>query len=657
MGPEDPSTVFGLVGPWGSGKTSILNQVRSRLSGIWEVADFSPWSGGDSGAVSLEFVRTLTSLLGGKLRGEQRRTFVGYASYVTPLIGIVPFVGSGARGSVERAFDALAQRPPWQKQFDELSAKIQDLGKRVLVIVDDVDRLGVEELITLLKVLRLLGRFRGVHYLIAYDQETVEGLLRTPGADWRTASFMEKIVQYPFETPPVPQATARRLLQEGLQELLEATDERLDPVGVQRVQRIIEVIAPQLRTPRTIGRFLEHLHAFASHVTSSQLDLPDYVAITWLRLAAHGTWSKLADWGPMLRTGKRRRGGATESKMSEADWEELIRQTDSSAEIAPTQALLAVIFPGVKAQGENSYQQHRRSIADKTYFGRYMLLAIPEDDVSDSLVEEVIRGGGGSEQDAELSAIIDGTDWALANLAISRLRELCEQIPSRGSHLVEYVVARLQARSHEEEAFSSPVAALQELLAFEVGAAMTKGTMDARAVIALVGEKTSLRLLWRWSSPEVLRDGDGAVLKQFGEYWLGELLARPDRVRGSGMFPEITEVLLHTHPAESMSSLLDPMIPDYESFLQLADSFVELQTWVGPTNRYALRFRGEQLISLVSREKLAPLLDQAAAKAGREDYTVQDLESPDIAPEVRRAFLLGSLRNLKNSIDYMDLAD
>ena len=38
-------TVFGLVGPWGSGKTSLLNRIRSSLPDDWRVASFSPWSG------------------------------------------------------------------------------------------------------------------------------------------------------------------------------------------------------------------------------------------------------------------------------------------------------------------------------------------------------------------------------------------------------------------------------------------------------------------------------------------------------------------------------------------------------------------------------------------------------------------------------------
>lgn len=94
-----------------------------------------------------------------------------------------------------------AQRP-WTVQFAETSAKLKELGVPVLVIADDIDRLQADELLTLLKIVRLLGRFGGVQYLLAYDDQTVFRALRTSslvGTDSRAAEqFMEKIVQYPL---------------------------------------------------------------------------------------------------------------------------------------------------------------------------------------------------------------------------------------------------------------------------------------------------------------------------------------------------------------------------------------------------------------------------------------------------------------------------
>ena len=42
--PGQKSTVFGLVGPWGSGKTSLIKLVRKRLGVDWKISIFSPWA-------------------------------------------------------------------------------------------------------------------------------------------------------------------------------------------------------------------------------------------------------------------------------------------------------------------------------------------------------------------------------------------------------------------------------------------------------------------------------------------------------------------------------------------------------------------------------------------------------------------------------------
>ena len=80
--------------------------------------------------------------------------------------------------------------------FDELSKELQKLGISILVVVDDIDRLQADELLDLLKVVRLLGRFPGVDYLLAYDEQSLIEILRSPDGSGlsqaRARSFMEK---------------------------------------------------------------------------------------------------------------------------------------------------------------------------------------------------------------------------------------------------------------------------------------------------------------------------------------------------------------------------------------------------------------------------------------------------------------------------------
>ncbi|WP_331722862.1 P-loop NTPase fold protein [Nocardia sp. NBC_00511] len=50
---------------------------------------------------------------------------------------------------------------------------------RVLIIVDDLGRLDANELLAVLKTVRLLGGFPGIHYPLACDQITINDVLST----------------------------------------------------------------------------------------------------------------------------------------------------------------------------------------------------------------------------------------------------------------------------------------------------------------------------------------------------------------------------------------------------------------------------------------------------------------------------------------------
>jgi predicted KAP-like P-loop ATPase len=213
------STVFGLVGPWGSGKTTLLRDVAGRLSD-WTPVWFSPWSVSDVGALTGEFLAALSEAFPRNAGLKQR--FASYSRFGVPALKAIPMIGDAVAGVASEVVQAAASRPAWHTEFESLSEEIAAEGRRVLVIVDDVDRLDESELRALLRVIRLLGRFRNVHYLIAYDQATIDDLLGAGGG--RSADFMEKIVQYPFEVPPVPTVVRRRWARAAIDAQLRGAD-------------------------------------------------------------------------------------------------------------------------------------------------------------------------------------------------------------------------------------------------------------------------------------------------------------------------------------------------------------------------------------------------------------------------------------------------
>ena len=75
---QSPSSVIGLTGDWGSGKSTVLQMVLRRLKAgdgaqRWLVAEFNPWTYPDTEAMQRGFFAELKSVLPEELQGGSAR--------------------------------------------------------------------------------------------------------------------------------------------------------------------------------------------------------------------------------------------------------------------------------------------------------------------------------------------------------------------------------------------------------------------------------------------------------------------------------------------------------------------------------------------------------------------------------------------------------
>lgn len=103
--PGQKSTVFGLVGPWGSGKTSLINMVRRRLGDDWKIAVFSPWASDTAAGLQFEFLAAVASLLDGEDEKSRnaKESLRKYATVCAPLLKAIPYAGTALGGAAEKA--------------------------------------------------------------------------------------------------------------------------------------------------------------------------------------------------------------------------------------------------------------------------------------------------------------------------------------------------------------------------------------------------------------------------------------------------------------------------------------------------------------------------------------------------------------------------
>ncbi|MGC4895471.1 KAP family P-loop NTPase fold protein [Micromonospora sp. DT31] len=280
--------VVGVVGPWGSGKTSIVNMVGEALrrEPALPVIEFNPWmfSGTD------ELVQTFFRELAAQMRLKDPKVAAiaesvnTYADLLSP-VEALPLVGawfSRFRGAAKAVAEYQEKRRgSIADQRHKLSTELAKLDRPIVVIIDDIDRLESTEIRDIFKLVRLTASFPNVVYVLAFDRIRVEAALNQSGFDGR--AYLEKIIQLGIDVPSVPNSVLLRLLGESLQGAVADLDalERFDEDAWPDV--LMEIVRPLITNMRDVARYCAAVRA-TSRTLGNQVELVDVLALEAVRI-------------------------------------------------------------------------------------------------------------------------------------------------------------------------------------------------------------------------------------------------------------------------------------------------------------------------------------------------------------------------------------
>lgn len=639
------STVFGIVGPWGSGKSSVAAMIGESLTDSWIVQAFTPWAATGVDGLQLEFVAALDSALGGLGAEEQaaRNALKKYVRLARPLLAAVPGVGSYLAETAENAASDFAERKPWSTEFGKMAESLEGAERRVLIVCDDIDRLDASELLEFLKVVRLLGRFPNVHYLVAYDADTVEDLLAAQGVAGRTASFMEKIVQHPFELPKVDWATRWSHASAALSRTLEEQQVELDEAGIGRYRALLDALTTGLTTPRQFARFQQHMSVLAQLVPG-EVDVLDFAAVAYLRLNHHEVYDALPTWTPQLRAGLRSESGGkvkNEGGLTAKEWIERISQTSRRPLTVGAWEVLQFLYPSLGAGGPRPL--HPQAFANYLYEERYFTLGVPENDVSDVVVARAVSSllavSDDAEAEAKVKKILTDSHASIARLAVEKMRlhrrGLIGGAPSVGG-LTAFLHDEYLRLEPDRDEPDSPIDLVFDWLSDEIVRGYATSEFDRDRLIQSFGEETMLGVLLRASAPfGSSRDPDlEAMLADFADHFLREL----DKPGSSALEPwgylRLKLSLVKRALGEAkLAGLLDSKVDgDPAVFELVAIAMVRTAHWRGSRDvRLELEFEHDTWSAAISqdvRKRMAALLPS--------EFDDAPINTEDVSEENRR---------------------
>lgn len=211
-----PMTIS-IQGDWGSGKTSMMNMIKEKISDtvypIWfNTWQFSQFDMGNSLIFSMMEVMLDKLDCEPKIINKVMDSIAGFTRKVVKVATDTAVGGAVADMAEELlttekptnyAREILELKNKFQKAVDDKTSN--ESKERVVVFVDDLDRLQPEKAVELLEVLKLFLECTNCVFVIAVDYDVVtRGIRQKYGIDVseeKGKSFFDKIIQLPFKVP------------------------------------------------------------------------------------------------------------------------------------------------------------------------------------------------------------------------------------------------------------------------------------------------------------------------------------------------------------------------------------------------------------------------------------------------------------------------
>lgn len=293
---EASNIVLGLTGPWGSGKSTVVAQLKEHLGKLNRivVVDVNPWLLGErDDLIRGFFAQVQSAFMVSSI--DAVRQIAGVVAPYAKWLGVVAKLGAtvadaaGGGGLVTAATLAAGEVsdnfPKSQPEdLSELRAKLEhrisQAGVAVVVLVDELDRVEDAEVRTMARLIKALGDLKGFSYLVAYDPSRVaDALGRGEGPERQKSgqAYLEKIIQFAIPLRELWPQDKQRLLQQMIHD---HANGRFSTSAEDR-SGLFDLLVSEVATPRDVKR-LAGQYEVLKRASRGEICPIDVLAFAWL---------------------------------------------------------------------------------------------------------------------------------------------------------------------------------------------------------------------------------------------------------------------------------------------------------------------------------------------------------------------------------------
>lgn len=543
---SDPSSlVVGIYGAWGEGKTTVINYIQHELKQHQDVIciSFNPWRYGDESQLLKQFFSELATALGKSLtsRPEEFGEWLKKHGWIAKL-GLKLWGADVAEvllgTDIAEVAEKLASTDP-ETYKERLEKILIDAKKRMVIIMDDIDRLDRVEIQAVFRLIKLSANFSFTTYILGFDEEMVAAALGAAYGDGATEAgfqFLEKIISVPLRIPRADPLDLRRLCLENIGEALRVAQISLtEPQQNMFIASLDASLLVRLRTPRMLKRYGNAV-LFVLPLLKGEANPLDVLLVEALRICFPRIYSVVRG-NPTLFLGQRSNLVFNQQQQQDRD-RTIIQNVLEEYAVDEQEAaarLLRALFPAInRILPENDMLAFslgnvgEQRINSASHFERYFSYTVSEGDLSDqdlAMFINTMEAAELTESAALIRDLVQGRDSAKVLLRLRfREKDLSRTVAGK----VALGLAQNGALFRDDSAkppLEKPFSSVANFI-YSLNWKVAPGAERYETILQISQQAQPLSLLGAWAAWLQYKDRNGeTILDQEGLVQVGRVVA------------------------------------------------------------------------------------------------------------------------------------
>ena len=396
---NEDSLTIGIVGKWGSGKTSFINMVLENFeeNDDYIIIKFNPWNISSRKQLISDFFLQLSNNIEKKgsneIIGAIGKSLGTLSKFFKPLGFIPPLSVLSTIGDItEKASEFINEYVESEKEDleslkDNINNKLTNLNKKIIIVIDDIDRLCDEEIREMFQLVKSIADFKNTIYILSYDREIVTKALDKT-QQGKGEEYLEKIVQVPLVLPYISKNDLDKIFINRLNIIINIPDEEYDNSYFSEIY--YNGLAENFENLRDIERYM-NVFSLGINLAREELNINDYIVITLIKVFE-------PDLYEYIKNNKEYFSGTKFDEFLNKDKKEILTELEriyeklKKLEKRKIKRLMEVVFPKLEVttydEGFIDIWGKTRRIPTPVYFESYFRLDFPEDEIKKSEIKK-----------------------------------------------------------------------------------------------------------------------------------------------------------------------------------------------------------------------------------------------------------------------------